>query len=448
MDIDNGSLVPPKDRYNIVYAVLVMLGVGIVLPWNTFLNANDYFVKYKLIDSDSTDLSSYRSNFTSFIGLFAGGANLVIQIVNIFYGSSASSLRKRIMIAIAIELVIILFTTILVVVDTSSWSIAFFYVTLTTVAMLNMAGGVYQNSAMAVAANLPMKYTNAIVIGMNASGTVLALSFIISLVISSDIKIVSVVFFSSAFVFLGIVLVLYNYLYNNAFYIYYNPQLMDSFSPSDIPSAIGSGNNTLEIFDSLKSETIMSQSTAVVVTSSKVNLKRILGVFRKCWIQCLNIFLTFWLSLAVFPVIQVQVIPLNGIMPDNFFAAVTCFLTFNTTALLGNILVDYIPKVSPKYLWIPVTLRIILLPVFLLCNFQPLTGRSWTVLIKNDWIYWFLSCLMGTSSGYLSSLGLMYAPRSVGEEDCQVAGMLGGLSLITGIFGGMLSSFLWPVLVR
>lgn len=422
-----------------------MLGVGIVLPWNTFLNANDYF-EYKL-SSNATDLSSYRSNFTSFIGLFAAGANLMIQIVNIFYGSSASSLRKRIMIAIVVELVIILLTTILVVVDTSSWSIAFFYVTLTTVAMLNIAGGVFQNSAMAVGANLPMKYTNAIVIGMNVSGTVLALSFIVSLVISSDIKIVSVVFFSSAFVFLVIVLVLYNYLYNNAFYIYHNPQLMTSLSPGDIPSAIDSGNNTMGIFDSLKSEAIISQST-VAVTSSKVNLKRIERVFRKCWIQCLNIFLTFWLSLSIFPVVQVRVIPLNGIMPDNFFAPVTCFLTFNTTALLGNILVDYIPKVSPKHLWIPVTLRIILLPVFLMCNFQPGTGRSWAVLIKNDWIYWFLACFMGSSSGYLSSLGLMYAPRSVGEEDCQVAGMLGGLSLITGIFSGMCSSFLWPVLVR
>jgi equilibrative nucleoside transporter 1/2/3 len=436
----SGRLVPPEDRYNIVYSILVMLGVGTVLPWNTFLNANDYYVNYKLSDTPTVDMSPYRSNFASFIGMFAAGANLIIQVVNIFYDSGASFLRKRIMLSIGVEMSVILFTLVMVVVDTTTWPITFFYVTMVTVAVLNMAAGFYQNSAMAVSANLPMKYTNAIVIGMNTSGTALALTMIISLLISSDMKIVSLVYFASAFVFLIIVLVLYAYLFRNEFYIYHNPQLLTKNKNSE---------DRLGIFDSLKSETVLTQSTLTSSnSSSKADLRRIFKVFQKCWPQCLNIFLTFWLSLSIFPVIQVMVAPLDSIMPIVFFAPVTCFLTFNTTALFGNLLVEWIPRVPPNRLWIPVTLRILLIPLFLFCNFQPLTGRSWSVWIQSDWIYWMLACLLGTSSGYLSSLGLMYAPHSVVEEDSQVAGMLGGLSLITGIFGGICTSFIWPIIVR
>lgn len=441
MQAESSSLVPPRDRYNLVYIILVMLGVGTVLPWNTFLNAHDYYVNYKLLDTSSVDMKVYRSNFDSFIGLFAAGANLIIQVVNIFYDSEASSLKKRIMLSIGVEMLVILITLILVIVDTTTWPIAFFYVTMVTVAILNMAAGFYQNSSMAVGANLPMKYTNAIVIGMNASGTALALTMIVSLIISSDMKIVSLVYFGSAFVFLIIVWVLYAYLFRNKFYIYHNPQLMTS-----IPPIAPSSSERLGIFDSLKSEAVLAQS-AINPTASKASLRRIFSVFKVCWMQCLNVFLVFWLSLSIFPVIQVSVFSLNGIISPKFFSPVTCFLTFNTTALLGNLLVDWIPRVSPKRLWVPVFLRLLLIPLFLLCNFQP-KGRTWPVYIKNDWIYWFLSCLLGTSSGYLSSLGLMYCPHSVSEEDSQVAGMLGGLSLITGIFGGICTSFLWPIIVK
>ncbi|KAJ8937005.1 hypothetical protein NQ314_012087 [Rhamnusium bicolor] len=69
-------------------------------------------------------------------------------------------------------------------------------------------------------------------------------------------------------------------------------------------------------------------------------------------------------------------------------------------------------KPSPKYLWIPVTLRVLYIPFYLLCNYQ-VEGvtRVLPVVVNNDWVYWIVAVTMALTSGYCSSLGMMYTPR-------------------------------------
>lgn len=57
-------------------------------------------------------------------------------------------------------------------------------------------------------------------------------------------------------------------------------------------------------------------------------------------------------------------------------------------------------------------MRLALIPLFLYCNYQPLGFiRSMPVLINNDYVFWFLGIILGLSSGYYSSVAMMYAPR-------------------------------------
>lgn len=45
---------------------------------------------------------------------------------------------------------------------------------------------------------------------------------------------------------------------------------------------------------------------------------------------------------------------------------------------------------GPRFLWVPVLLRILFIPFFLLCNYQPLgVNRAMGVYIANDWAYWY-----------------------------------------------------------
>ena len=69
------------------------------------------------------------------------------------------------------------------------------------------------------------------------------------------------------------------------------------------------------------------------------------------------------------------------------------------------------------------------------------------MMIQRDWVYCLLSVVQGVSLGYLGSLAMMYAPHCVGKEDSPTAGMTTGLASMSGIFAGILTGFLWPLVV-
>ena len=66
------------------------------------------------------------------------------------------------------------------------------------VVVLNIANGVYQNSLYGLASKLPMKYTNAVVLGSNISGTFTSVVNIITIWASPNLRIAAVYYFVSA----------------------------------------------------------------------------------------------------------------------------------------------------------------------------------------------------------------------------------------------------------
>ena len=66
---------------------------------------------------------------------------------------------------------------------------------------------------------------------------------------------------------------------------------------------------------------------------------------------------------------------------------------------------------GPRWVWIPVLLRVLFIPFFMLCNVKPAT-RSMPVLF-GDYTYCVGSIIMAFTSGYFSSVVMMYAPRYV-----------------------------------
>lgn len=168
-------------------------------------------------------------------------------------------------------------------------------------------------------------------------------------------------------------------------------------------------------------------------------------VFLECWPQCLNTFLVFFVSLSIFPAVSVDIASVDNIFSKLYFAPITTFLTFNLFAVLGNLSAND-KLFSAESLWIPVSIRLVFIPLFLFCNYRP-DSRSVPVLIKSDWVFWLLSTLLGFTSGYFSSLSLMYAPRVVKPQNAQVAGMMAGSAVIVGIFAGVCITFLWPAII-
>lgn len=203
-----------------------------------------------------------------------------------------------------------------------------------------------------------------------------------------------------------------------------------------------------------RTQTSEDTEKRVEVGERKVNQRPpYLYVLRFCWKQCLNVFLVFFVTLSVFPVIQANIKPLNKEFfgdvrtTESYFSAVCCFLVFNGSAMLGNIIPNYMQLPGPDKLWIPVLLRFIFIPFFLFCNFSP-ENRAWSVHIQSDWLFIAGGTLLGLTSGYFSSLCMMYAPRSVPSEHAGTAGMMAAACLVMGIFFGINFSALFAWLVK
>lgn len=61
-----------------------------------------------------------------------------------------------------------------------------------------VAGGIYQNSVYGMAAKLPFKYTGAVVLGSNISGTLTSIISIASFYFSSSVRTAAIYYFIAA----------------------------------------------------------------------------------------------------------------------------------------------------------------------------------------------------------------------------------------------------------
>lgn len=397
---------PPKDRYKLVFMTLVLHGVGTLMPWNMFITADKYFTDYKLVTEDG-ERSAYAKNFLTYIGFAAQIPNVLFNWINIFV-QLGGNLTSRIVWSILIEVVIFVFTVVLAMIDSAEWPDVFFWITIGSVIILNIANGIYQNTVYGMAARLPFAYTGAVVLGSNMSGTFTALINIIAIAMAPNTRTSAIYYFITALFVLLACFDTYFALPLNRFFRYHEAQHERA-------------------------------KKAAKRDPSKPKVPYFY-IFKKAFPQLFNVFMVFFVTLAVFPAVLAETCRTEENFPlsPKYFQAVTCFLTFNLFAMFGNMLPGLFKWPGPRFLCIPVLFRLFLIPAFLLCHYYPKGEmRVLPVLIDSDWAYWVLSVILGITSGYYSSLAMMYCPRTVEPEHAPVAGMFGAASLITGIFAGI-----------
>ncbi|XP_020716638.1 equilibrative nucleoside transporter 1 isoform X1 [Ceratitis capitata] len=389
---------PPKDKWNIVLLIFILHGIGTLMPWNMFITAKSYYVGYKLGGSEnSTSVSNYAANFLQYHGFAAQIPNVVFNWLNVFL-NLGGDLKKRMSLSILVELALFVLTVVMAMIDSSNCSGAFFWITMITVVILNMAGAVYQNSIYGMVATFPFRYTGGVILGCNICGLLVSLISISSNYIFSTTRTAAIYYFITAMIVLVLCFDTFLGLPLNKFFIYKELSRKaddnENVKNSDIPYW---------------------------------------SIFKTASIQLLNVFMIFFVTLAVFPAVNSDIKASSA----DFFIKDPVILTSYWIQWPGS-----------KYLIIPVVLRLIFIPLYLFCNYLPMNvDRRLPVIIKNDWIYWIIGVLMAYTSGYYSALAMMYTPQTV-EQNFQVkAGMFAGAMLISGIFCGILFSFLAPYLV-
>ncbi|XP_022246473.1 equilibrative nucleoside transporter 3-like isoform X2 [Limulus polyphemus] len=369
---------PPKDRFNMVYLILMLFGTGSLMPWNMHVTANAYFVDLKLnVNESNIQTEDFRRNFLSYLGVACQVPNVLCSGLNLFLHTGGGNFTKRIIISLIITVVMFIVSVALAILDSSDWPGLFFYITMASIVLMSMGNGVYQNCIYGLAAKLPMKFSNAILVGTNISGTLAASFNVLSIAVVPDLRTAVIYSFVSAIFILLLALDTYFALPLTRFYKYYDKLTMKA----------------------LVDRKLVARSPPYWL------------IFKQIWPQCFNVFFVFFVTLTNFPAVLINIFPLdqNFILPTTYFTPVTCFLCFNFFAMFGNILANWIRWPGPCFLWIPVFLRSLMIPYFMLCNYKP-DHRVLPVLINNDWAYIGMSVFHGLTSGYCSSLAMMFVP--------------------------------------
>uniref|UniRef100_A0A452QC59 Solute carrier family 29 member 3 n=1 Tax=Ursus americanus TaxID=9643 RepID=A0A452QC59_URSAM len=390
----------PKDSFHGAYVIFFSLGIGGLLPWNFFITAKEYWV-FKFRNCSDP----------------AAGEEVPIRV--------------RVLASLTVMLTIFLVMTVLVKVDTSSWTYGFFAVTIVCMAVLSGTSTIFNSSVFGMTGSFPMRNSQALISGGAMGGTISAVALLVDLAASNDVTDSALAFFLTADVFLGLCVGLYLLLPRLEYARFYLRPAWPAhvFSgeeqpPQDPPGAPLAAPGAHD--------------------SSIPPLRPILE--RTAGLGFCVVYLFFITSL-IFPAISTNIESLDkgsgSLWSTKFFVPLTTFLLFNFADLCGRQVTAWIQVPGPRSKVLPglVLLRTCLLPLFMFCNYQPRV-RLHTVVFQSDLYPVLFTSVLGLSNGYLSTLALMYGPKIVPRELAEATGVVMSFYLCLGLVLGSACSAL------
>ncbi|XP_053316096.1 equilibrative nucleoside transporter 1 isoform X2 [Spea bombifrons] len=462
---------PPKDKYNAVWLIFFMLGLGTLLPWNFFMTATMYF-KSRLADVDvGNDTHSQRHNdlgivttnptgipgpdgVTPWTAVWAGNVSseappqqtylqskfnnvmtlcamlplLLFTCLNSFLHNRISQ-NIRIGGSLAAIFLVFLITAIFVNVPFSPAT--FFTLTMVKIVFINSFGALLQGSLFGLAALFPTSYTTPIMSGQGLAGTFAAFSMICALASGSKLEDSAFGYFITACAVIFVALLSYLMLNKLEFYRYYTVENLKD-------------NNT-----SLEMKKDLLHKADGGAKESETGIQSILRILKKMWVTAMSVCLVFTVTIGIFPSVTADV--KSTIAGDTqwgmYFIPVSCFLLFNAFDWAGRSItaVSVWPGPGSKLLPMLVFARVVFLPLFMLCNVTP---RSYLpVLFAHDAWYICIMVIFALSNGYLASLCMCFGPKKVDVQEAETAGAIMAFFLSLGLALGAAFSFLLRILV-
>ncbi|NP_001083327.1 uncharacterized protein LOC398868 isoform X1 [Xenopus laevis] len=448
---------PPTDRYNAVWFIFFILGLGTLLPWNFFMTATMYFTNRLAEPGDFRESSTefvtppsvtmfpispndtstsdgamprtyLQSKFNNVMTLCAMLPLLIFTCLNSFLHQRISQ-NIRIGGTLLAIFLIFLLTAIFVKVPFSP--VSFFTVTMMKIIFINSFGAILQGSLFGLAALFPASYTSPIMSGQGMAGAFAAISMICALASGSALEDSAFGYFITACVVVLLALLSYIVLNKLEFYRYYTIERVSVASPTEVE---------------LKKDLLKNGGTGAEDTDGG---KSVIHILKKMWVLALSVCLVFTVTIGIFPAVTAEV--KSTIAGDSkwgvYFIPVSCFLLFNLFDWAGRSLtvLTMWPGQDSKLLPVLVAARLVFLPLFMLCNVSP---RNYLpVLLAHDAWYICIMILFALSNGYLASLCMCFGPKKVGVHEAETAGAIMAFFLSLGLALGAGLSFPLRILV-
>uniref|UniRef100_A0A673XPG9 Solute carrier family 29 member 1a n=1 Tax=Salmo trutta TaxID=8032 RepID=A0A673XPG9_SALTR len=418
----------PQDKYNAVWIIFFVLGLGTLLPWNFFMTATMYFTS-RLKDPAVEGLANLTANatvveadtrnvleskFNNVMTLCAMVPLLIFTCLNSFIHQRIPQ-NYRIAGSLSVILLVFLLTAVLVKVDMSP--LTFFCLTMIKIVCINSFGAVLQGSLFGLAGMLPASYTAPIMSGQGLAGTFAAFSMICALASGSALQDSAFGYFITACVVVFLAILSYFALPRMDFFQYY-------LESNGSRPAGGDEENKMDLLKK-------------VVYSDSI------------WVMALSVCFVFTITIGTFPAVTVDVrsTVADGGAWDKYFIPVSCFLLFNVMDWAGRSLtaVCMWPGKDSIILPVMVGLRVVFVPLFMLCNVQP---RNYLpVLFAHDAWYILFMIFFSFSNGYLASLCMCFGPKKVAQHEAETAGAIMAFFLSLGLALGAALSFIFRIII-
>ncbi|XP_050206171.1 equilibrative nucleotide transporter 1 [Mercurialis annua] len=392
----------PKDKFNFAYIIHFTLGVGFLLPWNAFITAVDYFSAiYPGVPVDRIFAVAYML------------VGLCCLAVIVCY-AHVSDAYVRINVGLAVFVVSLLIVPVMdaVYIKGRVGLYGGFDVSVAAIALSGVADALVQGGLVGAAGELPERYMQAIFAGTAGSGVLVSFMRIISKAVYTQDEIglrkSANLYFAVGIVVMAICVVFYNVAHH-------------------LP--------VMKYYKDLKTQAVIEEKKekgSLTGAQWRSVLWEIVGSVK--W-SGIGIVLVCLVTLAIFPGYITEDVHSEALKDWYSILLITGYNVFD---LVGKCLTSVYLLENAKIAVGGCFARLLFFPLFLGCLHGPEFFRTEIPVT-------FLTCLLGLTNGYLTSVLFILAPKMVSVQHAETAGIVMVLFLILGLATGSILAWFWVV---
>ncbi|KAB2020873.1 hypothetical protein ES319_D07G099000v1 [Gossypium barbadense] len=370
------TFLKPEDKFNLGYIIYFTLGVGFLLPWNSFITAVDYF--------------SYLYPEASVHRVFAVVymvVGLACLLVIVFYAHKSEA-YMWINVGLGIFVVSLLVVPVMDAVYIKGRVRLYdgFYVTVGLLALAGIGDALVQGGLIGAAGELPERYMQAIVAGSGGSGVLVSMLRILTKAVfpqdADGLRKSAYLYFFTSIVFMVICIVLYNVAHK-------------------LP--------IMQYYEELKVEAVKEEK------AKKVGTVKWYGF---------GIVLIYVVTLSIFPGYITE--DVHSLVLKDWYM-VLLITGYNVFDLVGKSLTAVYLLENAKVAISACVVRLLFFPLFI------------------EFPVSLLTCLLGLTNGYLTSVLMIMAPKSVQIQHAETSGIVMVLFLVVGLASGSVIAWFWVI---
>ena len=394
---------PQEAPNRTVFLIILLLGLGLLTPWNVTISSYPYFVElFSATDPVGSKLAFLMTSASTF-------PSLPLLFLMVWFGDMLST-RTRIVGACLVQALLMILLPLC-----SSLSP---YVPILLAALSGMTTSVLQSSVMGLVSSFPPTYSQGFMLGQGYAGILASFGQIIvqGFVVSGFTgNSPTYIYFAFAASILASGAIGTVYLHAHPFarpYLTLNSaEMNEKDSLLSLAETPGGGYEDLDMDPTQiqGSESASSLATSHRQLTQQASVST-LAVFKKSWKDLLTVFLVFLITFLVFPGVMVYSTSYKGgfgsgsayLGPGVFSGKWWTILIiglFNLFDTCGRSLPGYsslVPHLSQKYLLPAVLLRALAVPIFLGCAWAWFPWMGDVLVLLTTIIFSF-------SNGYLAS---------------------------------------------